>query len=122
MSDGGAIRMVTSTKDTWLPGIVSFAHRETFNRLGGMKIVIQQQIGTVKQQIQESIWMNLVNHPKARAVAVSCLDISLGFLNVVSNFITDKYRDLDVSGFPSQITWQLVSKLVYQVFAGDLDE
>eukprot|EP00957_Ditylum_brightwellii_P172836 13157671-Ditylum_brightwellii.AAC.1 len=107
MSDGGAIRMVTSTKDTWLPSIASFTHWETSNHLGGMKIVIQQQIETVEQQIQESIWMNLVNHPKARAVAVSCLETSLGFLNVVSNFITDTYRDLEVSGFPSQITWQL---------------
>eukprot|EP00957_Ditylum_brightwellii_P122207 9319179-Ditylum_brightwellii.AAC.1 len=45
-----------------------------------------------------------------------------GFLNIVSCFISDTYQDLESSGFPAQITWQLVTKLVYQVFAGDLDE
>eukprot|EP00957_Ditylum_brightwellii_P104492 7961233-Ditylum_brightwellii.AAC.1 len=33
-SDKGAIRMVTFTKDTWLPGSASFAHWETSNCLG----------------------------------------------------------------------------------------
>eukprot|EP00957_Ditylum_brightwellii_P198724 15146701-Ditylum_brightwellii.AAC.1 len=45
-----------------------------------------------------------------------------GFLSTVNNFISDTYHDLDSSGFPSAIPWQLVNKLVYQVFACDLDK
>eukprot|EP00957_Ditylum_brightwellii_P102040 7777282-Ditylum_brightwellii.AAC.1 len=41
MSDGSTVRMVTSTKDTWLPGIANFGAWETSNRLGDLKIVIQ---------------------------------------------------------------------------------
>eukprot|EP00957_Ditylum_brightwellii_P031729 2406357-Ditylum_brightwellii.AAC.1 len=61
-------------------------------------------------------------HPKARAVAVSCLETSLGFLGLVNNFISNTYRDLESLEFPADITGQLVSKLIYQVFAGDLDK
>eukprot|EP00957_Ditylum_brightwellii_P209490 15361981-Ditylum_brightwellii.AAC.1 len=32
------------------------------------------------------------------AIAVSCLETSLGFLNIVSNFISNTYQDLEVSG------------------------
>eukprot|EP00957_Ditylum_brightwellii_P016371 1230850-Ditylum_brightwellii.AAC.1 len=44
MSNGSAVKMVTSTKDSWLPGISNFGALETSNRLGGLKVVIQQQI------------------------------------------------------------------------------
>eukprot|EP00957_Ditylum_brightwellii_P201440 15325666-Ditylum_brightwellii.AAC.1 len=37
-SDGTAVKMVTSTQDSWLPGITSFSRWETLNCLGGMKI------------------------------------------------------------------------------------
>eukprot|EP00957_Ditylum_brightwellii_P057919 4391063-Ditylum_brightwellii.AAC.1 len=77
-------------------------------------MVMQQQIGIVERQLQEAIRMNLTGYPKARAIAVSCLETSLGFLSTVNNFISDTYRDLDSSGFPSATTWQLATKLVYQ--------
>eukprot|EP00957_Ditylum_brightwellii_P069970 5314672-Ditylum_brightwellii.AAC.1 len=37
MSDGSAAKMVTWTKDTWLPGVSNFGAWETSNRLGGLK-------------------------------------------------------------------------------------
>eukprot|EP00957_Ditylum_brightwellii_P070359 5345235-Ditylum_brightwellii.AAC.1 len=87
-----------------------------------MKVVLNEQLGTVECQVHNSIRMNLAGHPKAQSIATSCLETSLGFLNTVGNYISDTCKDLSSSGFPAQITWQLVSKLVYQVFAGDLDE
>eukprot|EP00957_Ditylum_brightwellii_P116017 8850887-Ditylum_brightwellii.AAC.1 len=48
--------------------------------------------------------------------------MSLAFLNLTCNFISDTYCNLEVLGFPLKITWQLVTNLVYQVFAGDLDD
>eukprot|EP00957_Ditylum_brightwellii_P000761 60372-Ditylum_brightwellii.AAC.1 len=97
--------MVTSTKDTWLPGLTSYGRWETPSRLGGMKVVLQQQLGTVEQQLRESIRMNLNRHPKARAVAVSYSETSLGFLGLVNNFISNTHRDLESSGFPADIAW-----------------
>eukprot|EP00957_Ditylum_brightwellii_P123231 9396108-Ditylum_brightwellii.AAC.1 len=48
--DSGAIKMaVGDVKQTW-----------------GMKVVLSDQIGTVKQQIWESIWINLAGHAKAQ--------------------------------------------------------
>eukprot|EP00957_Ditylum_brightwellii_P185973 14158878-Ditylum_brightwellii.AAC.1 len=89
-------------KETWLPGLTSFSQWETSNCLGGMRIVLQDQIGTVECQNRESIRMNLMGYPKASGVAVTCLETALGF--------------------PKEITWRLVTKLVYQVFDGDLDK
>eukprot|EP00957_Ditylum_brightwellii_P148787 11327371-Ditylum_brightwellii.AAC.1 len=71
--------MVTSTKDIWLPGIASFGAWETSNRLSGLKIVIQQQIGTVERHFRTAINMNLQYNPEAWAIAISCLETSLGF-------------------------------------------
>eukprot|EP00957_Ditylum_brightwellii_P027228 2058626-Ditylum_brightwellii.AAC.1 len=122
MSNGSTVKMVTSTKNSWLPEISNFGAWETSNRLGGLKAVIQQQIGTVERHFRASIGMNLREHTKARTIAISCVETSLAFLSLTCNFISITYRDLEVSGFPSQITWQLVTKLVYQVFAGDLDD
>eukprot|EP00957_Ditylum_brightwellii_P017188 1295680-Ditylum_brightwellii.AAC.1 len=103
--------MVTTTKDSWLPGIPKFEDWETNNRLGGMKVIIQHQIVHVERHFHHIIRANLTGYPNANAIAISCLETSLGFLNTTSNFITDTYRDLEVAGFPAQITWQLVSKL-----------
>eukprot|EP00957_Ditylum_brightwellii_P163543 12451800-Ditylum_brightwellii.AAC.1 len=122
ITEGVTTKMVMSAKDTWLPGMKSYSQWETPSWLGGMKVVLQQQLGTVDRQLRESIRMNLNRHLKARAVAVSCLETSLGFLGMVNNFISNTYRDLESSGFPADITWQLVSKLIYKVFAGDLDK
>eukprot|EP00957_Ditylum_brightwellii_P182691 13915467-Ditylum_brightwellii.AAC.1 len=96
MGKSNATRLVTLTKDTWLPGLGKYMQWEMSNSLGGMKIVLQEQFVTVEQQI--------------------C------FLNTISTYISDTYQDLSSPGFPSQITWLLVAKLIYQVFAGDLEE
>eukprot|EP00957_Ditylum_brightwellii_P206436 15348412-Ditylum_brightwellii.AAC.1 len=122
VSKSSVMQMITSTKDSWLPGVTSFSQWETSNGLGGMQVVLKDQLGTVEQQIREFIRMLLCSHPKVQGVAISCLETSLGFLNMVSNFISNMYWNLSMSGFLAAITWQLVSKLVYQVFAGDLDE
>eukprot|EP00957_Ditylum_brightwellii_P175380 13350828-Ditylum_brightwellii.AAC.1 len=59
-----ATRMVTFTKNTWLPDLTSFAQWESPNYLGGVLIVLQDQIGIVGCQIRESIKMNLCGYPK----------------------------------------------------------
>eukprot|EP00957_Ditylum_brightwellii_P105822 8070072-Ditylum_brightwellii.AAC.1 len=79
-------------------------------------------MGTVKRQARKAIRMNLPHYSEDRSVALTCLETLIGFLHTVSNFICDTYRDLEATGFPLNITWQLVSKLVYHVFAGDLNE
>eukprot|EP00957_Ditylum_brightwellii_P081772 6221512-Ditylum_brightwellii.AAC.1 len=114
MSDGSAVKMVTSIKDAWLPGIANFGSWETSNRLGGLKVVIQQQIGNVEKHFRTAINMNLRHNAEAHDIAISCLETPLAFLNLASTFISDTYWDLEVLGFPPQITWQLITKLVYQ--------
>eukprot|EP00957_Ditylum_brightwellii_P056386 4274415-Ditylum_brightwellii.AAC.1 len=64
-TDTSAIKMVTSTRDTWLPGIPSYKQWETSNHLGGLKVVIQDQIGTVEGHYREAIKMNVPDHAKA---------------------------------------------------------
>eukprot|EP00957_Ditylum_brightwellii_P169390 12892439-Ditylum_brightwellii.AAC.1 len=58
----------------------------------------------------------------SRAVAVSYLETSLGVLGLLNSFISNTYRDLESLGFQADITWQLVSKLIYQLLARDLDK
>eukprot|EP00957_Ditylum_brightwellii_P177671 13533190-Ditylum_brightwellii.AAC.1 len=53
---------------------------------------------------------------------MTCLETALGFVSTMSNSISDMYRDLESSGFLAAVTWQLVTKLVFKVFAGDLDK
>eukprot|EP00957_Ditylum_brightwellii_P188515 14351567-Ditylum_brightwellii.AAC.1 len=80
--------MVISTKDMWLPGLTNFGQWETSNRFREMKVLLVEQIEMVERQNWESIHMNLVGYAKARGIAISC--------------------------FPESITWQLVTKLIYQ--------
>eukprot|EP00957_Ditylum_brightwellii_P200626 15293839-Ditylum_brightwellii.AAC.1 len=114
VGEGNAYCLVISTKDSWLPGFTNYTQWETSNCLGGMKVVLNEQLGTVEHQVRDSIRMNLAGHSKAQSIATSYLETSVGFLNTVSNYISDTYQDLSSSDFPAQITWQLVSKLVYQ--------
>eukprot|EP00957_Ditylum_brightwellii_P014525 1093411-Ditylum_brightwellii.AAC.1 len=79
--EGNAYCLVTFTKDSWLPGLANYAQWETSNCLGGMKVVLNEQLGTVECQVRDSIRMNLAGHPKAQSIAMSCLETSLGFLN-----------------------------------------
>eukprot|EP00957_Ditylum_brightwellii_P138236 10537163-Ditylum_brightwellii.AAC.2 len=73
---------------------------ETSNCFGGMKAVLNKQLETVESQVHNFIRMNLAGHPKAQSIATSYLETSLGFLNMVSNYISDTYRDLSSSDFP----------------------
>eukprot|EP00957_Ditylum_brightwellii_P096698 7364784-Ditylum_brightwellii.AAC.2 len=79
--EGNAYCLVTSTKDSWLPGLANYAQWKTSNCLGGMKVVLNEQLGTVEHQVRNSIRMNLTRHPKDQSIAASCLETSLGFLN-----------------------------------------
>eukprot|EP00957_Ditylum_brightwellii_P104041 7926228-Ditylum_brightwellii.AAC.1 len=63
--------MVTSTKDTWLPCITSFSAWERSNRLGGLKVIIQQQVSTAECHIRELINMTLREYANAHVIAVS---------------------------------------------------
>eukprot|EP00957_Ditylum_brightwellii_P114499 8730491-Ditylum_brightwellii.AAC.1 len=90
--------------------------------MGGLKVVIKEQLRAVGKHVRDAIIMNFTGYQEAASLALSYLETSSGFVHTVSNFIRDTYHDLEVVGFPKHITWQLVSKLVYQVFAGDLDK
>eukprot|EP00957_Ditylum_brightwellii_P143799 10957377-Ditylum_brightwellii.AAC.1 len=120
--DIGAIKIIMSTKISWIPGLPDYKHWETKNCLGGMKLMLQEQMGTVERQVREAIRINLPHCSKGQSVFLTCLETLIGFLHTASNFICDTNCDLEVAGFPLNITWQLVSKLVYQVSARDLDE
>eukprot|EP00957_Ditylum_brightwellii_P173048 13174893-Ditylum_brightwellii.AAC.1 len=92
------------------------------NQLGGMRIVLQEQLSAVERQVRESIRMNLPHHTEVQSVALCCLENSLGFLETIINLIGETYWNLEAAGFPGDITWQHVSKLVNQIFGGGLDE
>eukprot|EP00957_Ditylum_brightwellii_P184317 14039408-Ditylum_brightwellii.AAC.1 len=82
-----AIKVVTTTKSTWLPALPDFEHWQTENRMGGMKTLLQDQISTVEQQMREPICMNLEGYPEAQSVALTYLETSLGFLHTIVNYI-----------------------------------
>eukprot|EP00957_Ditylum_brightwellii_P171729 13073676-Ditylum_brightwellii.AAC.1 len=41
---------------------------ETSNQLGGMKVVLNKQLGTVEHQVRNSIRMNFTGHHKAQSI------------------------------------------------------
>eukprot|EP00957_Ditylum_brightwellii_P159383 12132472-Ditylum_brightwellii.AAC.1 len=75
--------------------------------MGGMQVVLQDQLGTVGRRVRESIWMNLMGYRKAQSIVLACLETSLGFLKTVMNFINDTYQDFEAADFHVQLPGNL---------------
>eukprot|EP00957_Ditylum_brightwellii_P016011 1206334-Ditylum_brightwellii.AAC.1 len=63
--------------------------------MGGLKVVIKEQLGAVEKHVRDAIRINLTGYQEAASLALSCLETSLNFVHTVSNFIEDTYCDLE---------------------------
>ena len=63
----------------------------------------------------------LAEYPVGRTLDVSCLDATISFVNILSGYISDTHGRLTAHGYSDDLSWQLVTQVVYHVFARDLD-
>lgn len=111
----------SSTKKTFLPALREKDDWETKNRDGGVKRIIEDQIKNVLCQMRDLITARLHGRSEAIMLATTCLSASQAFIIDLSRFISDTHSDLELSGFPSDASWLLVTKLVVRIFRTDLD-
>eukprot|EP00978_Attheya_sp_CCMP212_P025709 scaffold83212_cov59-Attheya_sp.AAC.4 len=73
---------------------------------------------SIEESLEEMIVDQLTGSSTVISLALSCLKSSVLFLTGLLNFIKMTYETLhEMSGFPSDRAWALVSKLVYRIFA-----
>ena len=111
----------SSTKKSFLPALREKEDWETKSREGGVKRVIEDQIKNVLCQMRDLISARLQGRSEAIMLASTCLTASQAFVIDLSRFISDTHSDLELSGFPKDASWLLVTKLVVRIFGTDLD-
>ena len=72
--------------------------------------------------MKDLIATRLQGNTLAIMLAMTCLSISQAFVIDLSRFVSDTYRDLELSSFPDKSSWLLVTKLVVRIFGTDLDK
>lgn len=119
---GSGNNALSSTRTTFLPALRGKEDWETKSRDGGIKRVIEDQMPNIMYQMRDLIATRLGGQNQAIMLATTCLSISQAFAIDLLRFISDTYRDLELSGFPEQSSWLLVTKLVVRIFGTDLDK
>ena len=112
---------IKSTKKFFLPTLPTRYDWESKDRLGGLKHVILNRMANVNSQIRANIARRLRGHPIAITLATTCLIMSSEFCVKLVHFIDNTLLDLDLAGIDDDSTWQLVTHLVNNMFADQLD-
>jgi hypothetical protein len=113
----------------WLPGIPTKSRWEDEIGLSGVKITITENLETVRAGVQSAIAARLDPSQfdsslepivrELQALAREMLGYSISFIEALITFMSDTYTRLHNSGFTEKSSWELVSKLVYRIFAKD---
>ena len=113
---------MSTTRTTFLPALRTKEDWETKTRDGGIKRVIDDQMPNIMYQMRDLIATRLQGNTQAIMLATTCLSTSQAFVIDLSLFISDTFRDLELSEFPEKLSWLLVTKLVMRIFGTDLDK
>ena len=113
----------------WLPGIPTKDRWEDEIGLSGVKVTITENLEIVRSGVQSAIASRLdpAHFPsnlesivrELQALAREMLGYSISFIEALVTFMSDTYTRLHNSGFTQKSSWELVSKLVYRIFAKD---
>ena len=88
----------------------------------GIRDRLRSQIPNIREQVMSNINMRLSNHPIGRSLAIACLEGTIAFINTLSSWISDTHLRLTTHGYSSDLSWQLVTQVIYHVFTSDLDK
>ena len=117
-----SVSAIKSTHRSWIGTMPNASSWEDPRTFMGIRDRLRKQISNIKSQVQANINFWLSNHPVGRALAVSCLEATISFINSLSTWITDTHQRLTSHGYSSGLSWQLVTQVIYYVFTSDLDK
>ena len=103
----------------WLPGIKNKDSWENRSSTRGTKLAIRDNMEGIRQRIEAIISTRLHNYSEAADLARVLLSDSVTFITTLSSYISGTQIELTSAGFPEDDAWNLVSKLVYRIFATD---
>ena len=117
-----AMAGLKSASKSWIGSLPSASIWEDPLTSMGMRNRIEEQIPNIREQVISNIDIRLANHPVGRSLAVACLNSTISFVNILSTWITDTHSKLTSHGYSVELSWQLVTQVVYHVFSRDLDK
>ena len=107
---------------SWIPSMPSATYWEDPKSSMGIKDRLRKQIPNIKSQIMANISIRLGQHPVGFSLAVATLESTIAFINSLIGWVSDTYLRLTSHGYSSDLSWQLLTQVLYHVFTGDLDK
>ena len=111
-----------SSHNSSIPSMPTSGYWEDPMSSMGIKDCLKKQIPNIKAQIQTNIGVRLSNHPVGYSVAVACLEATITFLNTLISWISDTNLRLTSHGDSKDLSWKLITQVIYHIFTGDLDK
>jgi len=110
----------SSDKVVWCPGVRVKQKWESDNGTQGVKLAIKDNLEGIRSRIDAVISQRLGhNFPVATNLARELLSDTVTFITAMMAFISNTFQKLVNAGYPTTSAWDLVSKLVYRMFATD---
>ena len=118
----GSVSALKSSHRSWISTLPTATSWEDPRSSMGIRDRLRKQIPNIKEQVVSNINIRLANFPVGRALAMSCLNATITFVNMLSIWITDTHSRLTSHGYSTELSWQLVTQVVHHVFTSDLDK
>ena len=121
----GASTTVTSLKSahrSWIGTMPTSSSWENPKNSMGVRNRLTNQIPNVKAQISTNIKLRLGNHSVGYSLAIACLESTISFINSLSSWISDTHFRLTSHGYADELSWQLITQVIYHIFTNDLDQ
>ena len=109
----------TTSHNAWLPAMKKKENWENKTSTRGVKIAIQDNMAGIRGRVGALITQRLGQHAVAEQLARELLSDTVSFLTALLSFISTTFLNLTDAGYPEDDAWNLVSKLVYRMFATD---
>ena len=111
-----------SSHKSWIVSMPTANYWEDVKSSMGIKDRLRKQLPNLKAQVMANINFRLGEHPVGHSLAVACLESTVSFINTLMSWVTDTHQRLTSHGYSSELSWQLVTQVLYHVFTGDLDK
>ena len=109
----------TANIGSWLPALKTKDAWENKSCTRGIKLAIRDNLEGIRFRIDAVITQRLQKHQEAADLARVLLSDTVTFITSLSAFISTTHLNLTTVGYPDDDAWNLVSKLVYRLFATD---
>ena len=102
-----------------MPALKTMEAWENKSCTRGIKLAIRDNLEGTRFRIDTVITQRLQNQQEAADLARVLLSDTVTFITSLSAFISTTHLNLTTVGYPDDDAWNLVSKLVYRLFATD---